>query len=76
VPPSLVVVHGVPDDVDHLVLASDSYPDIRPTLSGGEALLARLLTQDPWCVGPLMGTKGVTKEQISYDDRAYLRIRI
>jgi hypothetical protein len=76
VPVSLVVVHPVPDGVDELVLASDGYPRICPTLAESEALLARMLVQDPWCITVLKGTKGVAEGQISYDDRAYLRLRV
>ena len=76
VPASLVVVHDVPGDVDEVVLASDGYPEIQPTLAGTEARLAQLLAEDPHCVGVLRGTKGVMAGQISFDDRAYLRLRL
>ncbi|GAA3944156.1 hypothetical protein [Actinoplanes auranticolor] len=76
VPPSLVTVHDVPGHVDELVLASDGYPEIRPTLAETEARLAELLAEDPHCIGPLRGTKGVMAGQISFDDRSYLRLRL
>lgn len=76
VPPSMIVVHDVPAHVDELVLASDGYPEIRPTLAESEARLAELLAEDPHCVGALRGTKGVTAGQSSFDDRAYLRLSI
>jgi len=38
-----------------------------------EELLARLLAEDPLCIGPLKGTKGVALGNVSFDDRAYLR---
>jgi len=74
VPDSLIVVHPLPENVGQVILASDGYPDILPTLVASEAHLARLLTRDPWCVNELRGTKGVAEGQISYDDRAYLRL--
>ncbi|MET8121654.1 hypothetical protein [Micromonospora sp. NPDC005291] len=75
VPPSLVVVHPVPDDIDEVVIASDGYPVIGETLAESESKLASLLEKDPWCVAELAGTKGVLPGQVSFDDRAYLRIR-
>jgi hypothetical protein len=76
VPPSLVVVHDVPGHVDEVVLASDGYPEVRATLAASEARLAELLAEDPHCVGALRGTKGVMAGQVSFDDRAYLRLRL
>ena len=72
----LVTVQPVPDDVNTVVIASDGYPIILPTLQASEELLASLLTEDPLCIGPLLGTKGVFPGNASYDDRAYLNIRV
>jgi hypothetical protein len=76
VPGSLVAVRQVPEDVTELVIASDGYPIIGRTLAESESTLARLLGLDPWCVKELAGTKGVLEGQVSFDDRAYLRILI
>ncbi|WP_433727118.1 hypothetical protein ACQP2Y_11540 [Actinoplanes sp. CA-051413] len=76
VPSSLIVVHDVPAHVDELVLASDGYPVILPTLAETEARLAELLAEDPYCIGPLRGTKGVMAGQTSFDDRSYLHLRL
>jgi hypothetical protein len=76
VPTELLVVHPVPPGVTDLVIATDGYPQIAPTLAETEAVLARLLEADPWCVNELSGTKGVLEGQLSFDDRAYLRLRI
>ncbi len=76
VPAALVVVHDVPGGVEELVLASDGYPEIRPTLAETEARLAELLAEDPHCMGALRGTKGVMAGQLSFDDRSYLRLRL
>ncbi|MFC4071619.1 hypothetical protein [Actinoplanes subglobosus] len=76
VPMSLVVVHPVPGGVDEVILASDGYPVIAETLAESEATLARLLEKDPWCVAELAGTKAVLPGRLSFDDRAYLRIRL
>jgi pentapeptide repeat protein len=76
VPQSMVVVHPLPPGVTELIIATDGYPEIHPTLARSEARLTELLAEDPGCVGALMGTKGLTDGQLSYDDRAYLRLRI
>jgi hypothetical protein len=72
----LVTVHQIPSGVDTVVIASDGYPSILPTLASSEALLSRLLSEDPLCIDALRGTKGVVPGNVSYDDRAYLSIRI
>jgi hypothetical protein len=72
----LVVVHPVPDGIDELMIASDGYPVIGETLATSESELALLLEKDPWCVAELAGTKAVLPGQVSFDDRAYLRIRL
>jgi len=76
VPRALVAVWQIPDDVTELAIASDGYPVIGTTLAESESTLARLLDLDPWCVDELAGTKGVMAGQVSFDDRAYLRLLI
>lgn len=76
VPASLLVVRTVPSGAGELVIASDGYPVIEDTLAASEATLARLLARDPWCIAELAGTKGVLEGQISFDDRAYLRLSL
>ncbi|MFG3097538.1 hypothetical protein [Streptomyces sp. NPDC048202] len=76
VPMSLIEVIPVPESIRVLVLASDGYPRIFPTLQETEASLRQLLIQDPLCIGPLAGTKGVRPGNVGYDDRAYLRIAV
>jgi hypothetical protein len=76
VPISLIDVTHVPSDATELVLASDGYPQLYSSLAEAEANLAKLLISDPLCIGPLAGTKGLRPGNISFDDRAYLRVRI
>ena len=76
VPPDLVTIHHIPLGVTELVLASDGYPCVLPTLEASEQKLIQLLAIDPLCVGPLRGTKAVAPGNISFDDRAYLRIAL
>lgn len=62
-----------------LVLASDGYPKVYPTLQETEQELARILESDPLLIsydnnGNTQSTKGVAKGAESFDDRTYLRI--
>lgn len=72
----LVTIVPVPAHVSRIVLASDGYPAILPTLQASEELLAESLKKDPLCIGPLLGTKGVLPGNQSYDDRSYLGIAV
>ena len=76
VPPELVTAVQVPEAVQELVIASDGYPRIFPTLAQTEEYLAVLMAKDPLCMGPLAGTKGLRPGAVGYDDRAYLRIEL
>ena len=59
---------------DEVVLASDGYPALRPTLAASEAELAGILQRDPLCISENPQTKGVAPGQRSYDDRCYVRM--
>jgi len=76
VPAKLITVRRIPDSVTELVIASDGYPCILSTLERSENLLSELLALDPLCIDKLRGTKGVTPGNLSFDDRAYLRLMI
>jgi hypothetical protein len=76
VPGHLITVHPVPAGVREVVIASDGYPMIWPTLAQTEARLAALLGADPLCIGPLRGTKAAAPGANGFDDRAYLRLAL
>ncbi len=76
VPSEFIEVFAVPDHVEEVVLASDGWPDLRPTLTESEGALARVLRDDPLMIHVSPATKGVAPGAISFDDRAYLRLRI
>lgn len=61
-------------EAEELVLASDGYPEVLPTLAESEAHLAASLARDPLRIGDRPSTKGVGPGAESFDDRAYLRI--
>lgn len=56
-----------------LVLASDGYPFLKPTLRESEEQLARLLRDDPLCISTYKASKGLMKGNRSFDDRSYIR---
>jgi hypothetical protein len=58
---------------DEVVLASDGYPILCPTLEKSENELERILREDPLAIHENMQTKMMVKGNISFDDRAYLR---
>lgn len=60
----------------HLVLASDGYPELRPTLAESEALLETQLREDPLCIRLHKATKGLQPGLCSFDDRTYLSLRL
>ena len=59
-----------------IVLATDGYPFLKPTLAESEAALRELLRQDPMLVSLYQATKGIMQGNCSFDDRAYLRVKI
>ncbi len=58
-----------------IVLATDGYPRLLPTLEESEAALAEDIAADPLRIGDHKSTKAVAPGQSSFDDRAYLRLR-
>lgn len=58
---------------DEVVLASDGYPLLRPTLAESERELSRLHRDDPQLIRDYRTTKGFTPGRDSFDDRTYLR---
>lgn len=57
-----------------LILATDGYPDLKPSLTESEEALAQILEDDPLCYCIFPSTKGIIGNNISFDDRTYLRI--
>lgn len=59
-----------------LVLASDGYPFLLPTLAESEAALARQKDEDPLNIGRFKATKAFMTGNNSFDDRAYIRFKV
>lgn len=64
--------------IDHstrdVVLASDGYPLVLPTLSDTETYLRDDLQRDPLRIGAHAGTKAPAPGFVSFDDRTYVRL--
>ena len=75
VPRDFIEVHAVEDDRD-VVLATDGYPELLPTLLASEERLAEMLRADPLGIDELADVgKEWDPANCSYDDRAYVRLR-
>lgn len=59
-----------------LVLASDGYPFLRPTLAESEQLLMKQKSEDPMNIGTFKATKGFFPDNHSFDDRTYIRFQV
>ena len=59
-----------------VILASDGYPVLCPTLYDTEAHLAAILKEDPLCYDKNMATKAMVEGNNSFDDRTYVRFQI
>ena len=68
-----VKIVPVPLYATDIVLASDGYPHLFPTLSDSEAALRQLLDNDPFCIKDFLATKGTMRNNISFDVRSYIR---
>jgi glycerophosphoryl diester phosphodiesterase len=66
----------VGEDVIELVLASDGYPALFPTLAETEAYLDRLIRDDPLLYRACKSTKGVPLGGDAFDDCTYLRLSV
>ena len=57
-----------------IVLASDGYPFLKPTLAASEAALAEQIANDPQNIHSFIATKGIVEGNKSFDDRTYIRL--
>lgn len=58
---------------NEVVLASDGYPFLKPTLAASEAALAEQIANDPQNIYSFIATKGIVEGNKSFDDRTYIR---
>ena len=59
--------------LNEVVLASDGYPFLKPTLAASEAALAEQIANDPQNIRSFIATKGIVEGNKSFDDRTYIR---
>ncbi len=58
---------------DTVVLASDGYPKLYDSLEKSEEYLAYILKTDPLCFNEYKSSKGLNRNCLSFDDRAYIK---
>ena len=59
-----------------IILASDGYPFLKPTLAASEAALAEQIANDPQNIHSFIATKGIVEGNKSFDDRTYIRFSV
>ena len=59
-----------------IILASDGYPVLKPTLQQSERELEYIMREDPQCCRLYESTKGLKSGNKSFDDRTYIRFQI
>lgn len=64
------------NEKEEIVLASDGYPFLKPTLAESEAALEKQLHDDPLNIRTFLATKGLLLGYQSFDDRTYLRLSV
>jgi hypothetical protein len=74
-PPLRVEQFSVPQDASLLILASDGYPRLFPTLQEAERFLYELRAQDPLLTGKFAQAK-LPRQPGAWDDRTYLKLDI
>ena len=62
--------------LNEVVLASDGYPFLKPTLAASEAALAEQIANDPQNIHSFIATKGIVEGNKSFDDRTYIRFSV
>lgn len=75
IPIQLVKVIKVAD-AKEIILASDGYPIVEPSLEKTEKTLFEIVKNDPLLINLHKATKGLRPGQTSFDDRTYLRMRV
>ena len=76
IPEELVKVIRLSEGEHEILLASDGYPVLKPTLQQSEQELERIMKDDPQCCRLYESTKGLKPGNKSFDDRTYVRFRV
>lgn len=76
VPEGGISIRPLPADIQTIILASDGYPFLKETLLASEESLQTILRDDPLLFRIYKATKGMSKANLSFDDRAYVKLRV
>lgn len=76
VPEAGLRVLSLPPDTQTIVLASDGYPVLKESLEASEEALQDILRDDPLLFRRYKSTKGLKGKNVSFDDRAYIKLRL
>lgn len=75
IPLNKVRIISLYNTADEVVLATDGYPYLLPTLADSETALKEQLDADPLNIGAFKATKGCMAGNNSFDDRTYIRFK-
>jgi hypothetical protein len=76
VPDEGLRVISVPEGIETVVLASDGYRVLKDSLRASEEALQEILRDDPLLFRKYKATKGLKEKNVSFDDRAYVKVRL
>lgn len=74
IPFSKVRIVSLPTEPTEIVMATDGYPFLLPTLAQSELALQEQKTADPLNIINFKATKAFSKGNNSFDDRSYVRM--
>lgn len=76
VPDGGIQIEPIPETTRTIILASDGYPVLKNTLATSEEELRSILAHDPLLFRIYKATKGLQVGYVSYDDRAYMKLKL
>lgn len=76
IPVELIKTIKLTADKTHIILTSDGYPIVEDSLAKTEAALEHVIQVDPLCINEFKSTKGKSSNQLSFDDRTYVKFVI
>lgn len=71
-----IKIVDVGSNTKQLILASDGYPELHPTLETSENALAHIVKNDPLGFRLIKSVRAVRENGNAFDDRAYLRVEL
>lgn len=71
-----LMIIDLDENIKEIILSSDGYPYLKQTLKESEEELKNLLEMDPLLYRDFKATKGLQKNNVSFDDRSYVRFTV